>query len=453
MPTLYAKTSMSADGSLLYDGIRSSSPLLTDRLPAGNSGIMPSEIGAQLLNNIDLMNAFIPALLNGIAIRVVQSKYWEDPWVGLEKGKLNYGELTQEIFIKMSKPREYNPKQAENEVWKRDIPDVETAYHALNYKKWYKKTIQNEDLRSAFNSWDSLTRFIADIIQSMFTSANYDVNQTKRYMIARAVLNGWAGVTTIPVINSKANAEEAVAAGRTASLNMLELSPDYNRYQVPNYTPFEDQMIILNNKAAGTIDVSVLAADFNMDKAEFLTMHRLSVSSFGNLDTARLGKLFKDDPTYEEISTAELAELDNIPFIIVDRNWFQIYDYFNGVTNIFNPDGLNWNYDYHVWKVFGCSPFANIQVFSTQTPAVSGVTVSPSAVTVSVGQSAQLTANVTTTGFANQDVTWSSNSENVTVDQTGKVTVVKGTGTAKITATSNFDNTKKATSTVTIASA
>lgn len=462
MPKTYARAALPKSGADIYNAIVTDTPSLqSNGLPFAATQSYPNgeadsrTIGGILYNNIDLSNQFISSLLNGVAVKIVQSKYWEDPWAGLEKGKINYGEIVEEIFIKMAKPRTFNQKQAEEEVFKRDIPDVMTAFHKLNYQKWYKQTISNEELRMAFNSWDSLTRFIADIIQTMFTAANYDSYQTKLYMIAHAILAGAVGVTSLagPITN-KESAEDAVALARTVSMNMTVMSPNYNYFGVPNFTPFAEQVIILNNTAAGRIDVSVLAADFNMDKAEFLTMHRLSVVSFGDLDTERLGLLFANDPSYQEISADDLKLLDNIPFAIFDRSWFQIYDYFNGVTNIYNPDGLYWNYDYHVWKIFGISPFANAQIFTSEELGVTSVTVSPSAATVSPGQRVQLTANVVTTGFVSQQVDWSSDTENVTVNNNGVVTVgaqVASGTSITITATSKYDPTKTGTATITVA--
>lgn len=461
MPRVYAKATLPKNGADIYNAIVADTPSLQSAgLPFAATSNYPDgvassrDIGNLLYNNVNLSNQFIPALLNGVALKVLQSKYWEDPWIGLEKGKLDYGEFVEEVFIRLAKPRTFDQKRAEEEVFKRDIPNVMTAFHSLNYQKWYKQSISNEDLRMAFASWGELVRFISAIIQNMFKSAKYDIFQTKLYMIGRAILNGAVGVTQIPSLTNKQSAEDAVAAARTLSLNLLELSPNYNFYGVENDTPLEDQVIIINNKAAGKIDVSVLAADFNMDKAEFLTMHRLAVSSFGNLNTARLGELYAGDPSYEEISAEELKLLDSIPFAIFDRSWFQIYDYFNGITNIYNPDGVYWNYDYHVWKIFGVSPFANAQIFNSVEPTVTAVSVSPSALTISPGQRGKVVANVETTGFAPQTVSWSSDTEGVTVGQNGDIVVsgnVASGTTATITATSTFDTTKTGTSTVTVA--
>ena len=460
MAKRYAKATLAEQGVDVYNGLIAESALLqnlgmpfvaTDAYPDGTAH-NSQEIGDLLYNNITLQNAFIPELLNKIALTLVQSKYWEDPWAMLEKGKLEYGDIMQEVFIKMAKPHRFNQKEAEDTLLKRDIPDVATAFHQMNYQYYYKRTISNEELRSAFLSWEGLTKFISDLIQSMFTSANYDAYLVKKYMIALAILNGGIASHKVSPVIDRTTAEDAVAVARSISTLMTIMSPNYNYMQVPNYVMPEDAVIILNAWVEGRIDVSVLAADFNIDKAEFLTMHRLITSGFGDLDMERLGILFKNDPSYVKISKEDLNELNNIPFAIFDRNFFQIYDKINVITNFYNQDGLYWNYDYHVWKILGISPFANAMIFSTVDSGITDVTVSPSAVTLSVGQQASLVANVQTTGFASQGVTWSSDNENVTVSQNGIVkALAQATGTANITATSNVDATKSASAVVTIA--
>lgn len=461
MASVYPKASLPVDGRDLYNAILTDTPALQNAgMPfaatASTEGVdQPSTYFGQLFyNSIDLSNTFIKSLLNQVALTVLQSKYWSDPWVGLEKGKFDYGDVAQEVFINLSKPHDYDPKKAEEEVFKRDLPDVLTAFHTINYQKFYKKSISNEDLRKAFRSWQALVDFVSAIIQSMFTSMNYDVNQVKRYLVARGVLTGFIHMEKLEgPITDKVSAENATAMARAASMDMLEMSTNFNYYKVPNFTNFENQVIIINNKAGAKIDVSVLAADFNMDKAEFLTMHRLYVSSFANLDTKRLGELFKNDPSYVEIGQDDLNTLDSVPFIIFDRSWFQIYDYLQVITNIYNNDGLYWNYDLHVWKMFGVSPFSNAVGFTTEEQSVISVTVNPSAATVTAGQQVKLTPNVTTTGFVSQLVDWSSDTEGVTVNSNGVVsvsgTVASGTEVT-ITATSRYEPTKSATATITV---
>lgn len=85
------------------------------------------------------------------------------------------------------------------------------------------------------------------------------------------------------------------------------------------------------------------------------------------------------------------------------------------------------------------------------TPTVNSVTVSPASATLDPNNTQQLTANVDATpASADKSVTWTSSNPSVaTVSESGLVTAV-AQGTATITATSNLDNTKSGTCSVTV---
>ena len=459
MPSLYARATANPTGWQQWNAIIASTPALQNNsnmpFTATDGSDNPRQLGDFFYTNVDLANQFISALLNRVAVTLYLSKYWDDPWAMLEKGRIDNGEVIQEVFIKMAKPQRYNMKQAEEEVFKRAIPDVVSAFHGMNYQYLYPRTITTEELKMAFNSWDELSNFITKLIENMFVSANYDAYQVKKYLIARAIMDGYLATVQVPEITITSTEDEkrnAVAMARSTSNKMAIMGPNYNYFGVPNFSPYRDQVIIVAADAEGIIDVSVLAVSFQMDRAEFLTMHRLITEGFGVLDQERLAELFKDDPTYRPLTDEECEQLNTIPFAIFDRSWFQIYDYFNGIVNINNPMGLYWNYFLHVWKAIGISPFANAAAFVTAEPTVTNVAIAPAAVTISPGQSAKLSAVVTTSGFASQVVTWSSDNELVYVTQAGVVTASgAATGTATITATSVADSTKSATCAVTIA--
>ncbi len=85
------------------------------------------------------------------------------------------------------------------------------------------------------------------------------------------------------------------------------------------------------------------------------------------------------------------------------------------------------------------------------TPTVSSVTINPSSATLDPNDTKQLSVTVDATpSSADKTVTWSSSDASVaTVDENGLVTAV-GQGTATITATSNLDNSKSGTCSVTV---
>lgn len=407
------------------------------------------QIGAIIMDYPALQNEFLSALVNRIGRVLITSKMYDNPWSFFKKGLLEFGESVEEIFVNIAKPFQFDPAVAETNVFKREIPDVRAAFHIMNYQKYYKATISNDQLRQAFLSWQGISDLIAKIVDAMYTGANYDEFQTMKYMLARHILDGHMYPVEIPTVETN-NMKSIVSVVKGVSNKFTFLSPNYNLACVQTFTAKNDQYMLINSQFDATMDVEVLASAFNMDKAEF-SGRRVLVDSFGSLDTARLAELFAGDSTYEEIGSDELEALDAIPAILVDRDWFMIFDNFYNFTEQYNGEGLYWNYWYHVWKTFSVSPFANNALFIPGTPSVTSVTVTPATATVSAGQSVQLSANVVTTNFAPKSVTWTVDSEYATVGNSGKVTVLStapASTNITVTATSTYDNTKKGTATV-----
>lgn len=409
------------------------------------------EIGAIIMDSPQLQNEFLSALVNRIGRVLVTSKMYDNPWSMFKKGTLEFGETIEEIFVNIAKPFQFDPNVAETNLFKREIPDVRSAFHIMNYQKYYKTTIQNDQLRQAFLSWQGITDLIAKIVDSMYTGANYDEFQTMKYMLAKHILNGHMYPVTIPAV-TEANMKSIVSTIKGVSNNYEFMSNKYNVAGVQNFSKKKDQYLLINSNFDATMDVEVLASAFNMDKAEF-TGKRVLVDSFGSLDIERLNILFADDTTYTEISESDLQALDAIPCVLVDKDWFMIFDNFYNFTEQYNGEGLYWNYWYHVWKTFSVSPFANNALFIPGVPTVTSVTVSPANATVKAGQTISLSAVVQTEYFAPQSVNWSSNTEGVTVSKGGLVTIgadVSPDTVVTITATSVYDNEKSGTSTITV---
>lgn len=407
-------------------------------------------IGAIIMDYPALQNEFLNALVNRIGRVMLTSKMYSNPIAFFKKGVLEYGESIEEIFVNIAKVQEFNPEIAEQEVFKRVVPDVRAAFHIMNYQKFYKATVTQEQLKQAFLSWDGVTDLIARIVDSMYTGANYDEFLVMKYLLARHILDGRVYPVTVPTVTAE-NAKAIITTVKGVSNKLTFMNSEYNPAAVRTFTDKTDQYMIVNSVFDATMDVNVLASAFNMDKAEFLG-HRVLIDGFGDLDVARLGEIFAGDPTYNEPSKEELAALNAIPAVIVDKDWFMVFDMLTQFTEQYNGQGLYWNYFYHVWKTFSVSPFANSVLFVPGTPSVTSVTVSPTTATVQKGGSVSLSAVVATEYFAPQTVVWTSSADDVKVSAAGVVTVdadAKSTS-ATITATSAFDSTKKATCTVTV---
>lgn len=449
MPTIPKTQTLNATSVEILNAIRNSaSTNYRDFVPPAKS--TPESIrriGEIIMQYTPLQNEFLNALVNRIARVIITSKMYSNPLSMFKKGLIDFGETIEEIFVNIANPHQYDVEESESKVFAREIPDVRAAFHTLNYKKFYKQTIQNKDLNQAFLSWDGITDLISKIVNAMYTAANYDEFVTTKYMLAKAILDGRLSAITVDANDAKG----AVTKIKGVSNALTFMSNNYNAAGVQTFTDKNDQYLLVNSQFDSEIDVEVLASAFNMSKAEFMG-HRILIDGFGTLDVTRLNALFKDDPNYEELSQDTLTALNAIPAVLVDKNFFMIFDNMYEFTENYNGQGLYWNYFYHTWKTFSMSPFANALVFVPAVPTVTSVTVSPTAITCKKGQSVQLSVSVETENYAPKTVNWKSDTDGVTVDINGHVTVATSVTakTAKITATSTYDATKSGECTVTI---
>ena len=410
------------------------------------------QIGQVIMDQPSIQNEFLNMLANRIALTVIKSKSYQNPLKRFKKGVLEYGEVIEEIFVELVKPFKYDPVVAESSWMRRQRPDVRTAFHVMNYQKFYKVTVEEYQLRRAFLNNDGVMGLIGAITEQIITSVEYDEFQVMKYMIARAILKGQMYVTPISAV-SPANMHSIVETIKKTSNDWEFKNTEYNIAGVHTQTPKAEQTMIVNTTFDASMDVNVLASAFNMDKVQF-SGKRVMIDGFGKFDVERLNELFEDDDNYVELTEAEMTALNAIPAILVDDGWFMIYDDLITMRAMENGEGLYRQMWYHTWKLFSISPFAQATVFVPATPTVTSVTVTPSTATVAAGDTIALSATVVTTNFAPKSVVWSTESDEATVDSRGIVTIAEDATLAEdivITATSTYDSTVYGTATLSAA--
>lgn len=411
-------------------------------------------IGDFIMSYQPYQNAFLNAIVNRIGLTIITSKMWNNPWSVFKRGFMEFGETVEEIFVNLAEPHSFDPVTASKEIYKREIPDVRAAFHTMNFQKFYKATISNDQLRQAFLSWQGITDLIAKIVDAMYTGMEYDEYTVMKYMVARSILNGDVSYEAVPQVFN--TTEDIVYAARQISTQMTFLKTDYNRAGVYNSTLRDDQYLIISADMEAKVDVGVLARAFNMEYADFLG-HVIVVDSFDQHDTARLAQLFGDDANYTPFQAADIAALGSVAAIIVDREWWMVFDNFQNFTQNYNGEGLYWQYWYHTWKTFSISPYANARAIVSATGSITSVTVSPSTASIAPGGSATFAAAVVKSGLVSDAVVWSisgqASAETHIDPSTGTLVLgddETGSGEFTVTATSVADGTKHGTATVTV---
>ena len=154
-------------------------------------------VGEVIYGTPALSNEFINALLNRIALVRVKSATFNNPYADLKKGYLEFGEIVEEIFVDIAKVTLFKKEEVSKEEFKRTIPDVKSAFHAINWRVKYPVTIEDEELRMAFTSIDGVTDLIAKIVDSVYRATEYDEFLLFKYML----IKGYNGndIKTIPL--------------------------------------------------------------------------------------------------------------------------------------------------------------------------------------------------------------------------------------------------------------
>lgn len=410
-------------------------------------------IGEVVMNNPAYPNQLYSSLANRIGMVLLTSKAYRSSLKMLKRGLMTFGEKVEEIFVAMAEPHDYNIVEAQTNVFKLETGDVYTAFHTLNYEKFYKKSISEENLRQAFLSPEGVYDLIGGLYESLYSGAEYDEFLTTKYLIAKMILGGFIKSTQIPAVTA-ATVKEVATTMAEASYMFRFPSNKYNIAKVTTFSKPEDLILMTSAKFGALNNFNVLASAFNMDKAEIEARH-IMIDGFDIFDLDRLDKLLGNDPEYTRFTEAQLALLGSVPAVTFDKNWFMIFDVLMTYKEIYNPEGMYWQNIYHVWKIFSVSPFTNAMMYTDQTSSVTSVTVSPETATLSKGATLQMTATVVTEGFADKSVIWTvtgASETTSTISSTGLLYIAGDEANTEltVTVTSALDSTKTATATITI---
>ena len=412
-------------------------------------------------------NQFLGALVNRIALVIVASKAYKNPWSFTKRGTMEAGETIEEIYVNLAKVENFDPGTTTNsllaDLFGKRKPDVQAAFHSMNFQKKYPVTVSQDQLVTAFTSMEGVSNLLEYIVQSLYTAFEYDEFLMLKFMLYRLALDGKIKASTISALSSEANAKAAVKTVKSISNELIFLKTAYNMAGVYTHTPKEDQMVIIDTDVDATLDVDVLASAFNIDKVKF-EGQRILVDQFTATEKARLDEILDMDTANGEhcFTDDEITAIGTIKMFIIDRDFLMQYDKLVKMTEMPVPNTLEWQYFLHHWSVFSASPFKNAALLTTASSSITSITVSPATADAAVGTSLAFTATVVKTGFISDEVVWS-----VVGADTGKGTKIgrdgilhigaeetatAGSGALTVKATSKANSAVYGTATVTLVS-
>ena len=327
-------------------------------------------VGDVLFGYPGLANEFLSSLMNRIAFEVLKSLEFTNPYSDLNKGVIANGQIIEDIFIGMANSYAYSAEKGAAREFKRNVPDVKSAFYSMNWRVVIPTTIQQNDLTFAFNSLDGVTRLVTKIIQQVYQTAEYQDFLLYKYLIIKNIAKGHLTPLSIGNVSTVDGLKNGIASIRATSTKLTFPSTKYNRAGVKTNTPKERQIIFIDADWEAQVDVNVLAAAFNMDKAEYLGARYL-VDNWAEFDNEAFEDIRKETDMIEEVTQDELNIMKNVKAVLVDREWFQVYTNLQQMRETQVNAGLYYNYFYHVWKTIATSPYANAIVMVSDAADIS----------------------------------------------------------------------------------
>jgi hypothetical protein len=377
-------------------------------------------VGNPILTYQSTQNEFLNALVNRIALSIIQNKTAKNPLAILKKGTMPLGSDIQEIFTNMAKDNGFD--WSGSKLLTKTTPDVKALYHRVNREGQYACTITKPQLQRAFTNYGELENMLNSIVTSMYSGDTLDEFILMKDLFSKAITGTNKIVkASVSHVKDETSGKAFIKAVKNASSAFTFPSTAFNSYfankpasdkgdPITTWTPTEDQLLVIRADIMTEIDVDVLAAAFNISKLDFMAKC-LTVDSFGS-------------------ATNCLA-------VLIDRSWVQVYDNLYETTEFYNPQGLYWNYWLNHHQTYGFSLFANAVAFICDDESIS---VDKSTLSFTTLDTQTITATVVP---VDANVSWISSDVTVATVEAGVVTPIAD-GTCVI----NAINGDKVTSTI-----
>ena len=378
------------------------------------------------------LNEFVSNLINRIGYTMVHNKVFSNPLAMFKKGSVPLGTDVQDIFTNPAIAEDYEfSNTAMAKLLTITDPDTHVAYYRRNRKDLYTVTVSREGLQGAFVSWGKFEDYISSLVNSLYNGDYIDEFRYTKELILGAYDNNKAIIQTVSQPNSESNDKALVKKLRELFTRMKFPSTLYNAYSkmsgsdkpVTTWTDESRIVLIITAKVMAEIDVEVLAAAFNMGKAEFLG-RVIVVDDFGD---------------------------DKILACICDEAFLQIYNNQFRFDEFYNARTMSWNFYLHAWDTFAISPFANAVILATAaSKPATAIALSSNTATVEEGASGTLTISLTPADATSDVDVVSSDTSVFTVSLTGSNISITGVDEGEGTLTATTDTGKSAEATVTV---
>lgn len=334
---------LNASNEAIINTVRANASLeYQTRIPATTKANLAATL-AMIQENPIFWNEFQNVLINKISLVVMdKNMVFENRLKPLKSGAMNYGGVVQELDAQLLSAHAYDVNNTN--VFDGDTPDVIANYHRINRRDYYTMELNEDMLEEAFVNDGQLSAYLNSLMALPAQSAEWD-----EYKLMLQLLNMYqndgSGFYNYQVTDVASAADKA-AAGKALTQKIRETylyTKNFYRtqYNKENAQAFSTDLVLLTTPAVqSNLDVEVLASAFHLDKAEWLADRVVMVDEFP-------------------------SALSGTQAMLLDENFYRVYDAKRRQTSIYNPATLSTVFYYHIWQVLSVSRMKNAIRFST----------------------------------------------------------------------------------------
>lgn len=369
-------------------------------------------------------------LLKQIAYVATVTRLFDNPLAQLEGENMPLGWAGEETYINPVQGRQFDVNDFAG-ILEKYAADVKVQYLTVNMDLQYPVTLTRDKIRSAFNSWRDLEEFINGIVNALYNGAYIARYNYTKNLVSAAFSANKAAYIKVTAVTNESTGKAMIKKLRELNALFQLPSSDFNSWAkvggagrpVTTWCAPEDIVLLLRADILAAVDVDVLSAAFNMDKASFIASKVIPIDNFD---------LYTDDGT-------KIYDGSDIYGILCDKSWFKIKQQDFALDMWFNPNNRSWQYYINDVRSYNFSLFSDGVIIAIDDPDVpaTAVTADPDTITVTAGENA--VSHVTLTPV-NSTATLSASSSATTyatVAVSGNDVIITGksAGSATITVT------------------
>lgn len=385
----FAGTPQGTDVSVILNHIRNTaSSAYQDAVPFATMSNI-KDVGEAVLNAPQpIMNEFMNQLVNKIGLTMVDYPVVNNHLSFLKKGKLEYGQTIEDIYVGLATAEPYVTGMSDGEYPDpfaiRKVPHRSAFYHTI-LSRQYQITRHVSDLRKAFHGASSLEQFIGGMMNAITSRESYDDYRMTVALMARQIEeasksdNHKGRVRLISLFNDQVDESEEVDANNAFhskkflqffsnqlkkwAKRMNYLREDLNIAGVPNILPKSQQRIMMPGDILVDFETTLLAWAYHNGNLDIGGVDEIDAwYSIGAGKEQEEGITVTPDDI--EIKSTFTDDGSQCVAVIYDPGMAKIYNKEHIGSTQENAKGNYWNLFTSIEDIYAGSPFKNFVYFT-----------------------------------------------------------------------------------------